>query len=70
MDRLGEARGYRPTFLAGGVIGTAVFGTLYLALAREPGKTPAIHGFGLVNVALAITALAAAALAGLAIRSR
>ena len=54
---------------AGGVIGTAVFGSLYLALAHDPGEQ-AIHGFAVVNLALAVTALAAAALAGLAIRSR
>lgn len=55
---------------SGGVIGTAVFGTLYLALARDPGSEQAVHGFALVNLVLAVTALAAAALAGLAIRSR
>jgi MFS family permease len=55
---------------AGGVIGTAVFGTLYLALARRPGPGPAVHGFAVVNLALAITAVAAAVMAGLAIRSR
>jgi MFS family permease len=54
----------------GGVIGTAVFGTVYLALAHAPGRDPAVHAFAVVNFALAITALAAAALAGLAIRSR
>ncbi len=55
---------------AGGVIGTAVFGTLYLALARHPGAQQAVHGFAVVNLALAVTALAAAAMAGLAIRCR
>jgi MFS family permease len=55
---------------AGGVIGTAVFGTLYLALSRGPGSASAIHGFALVNLALAGTALVAAALAGLAMHSR
>jgi MFS family permease len=55
---------------AGGVIGTAVFGSAYLALASDPGQVPAIHGFAVVNLALAVTALAAAALAGIAIRSR
>ena len=55
---------------AGGVIGTAVFGTLYLALARDHGRVPAIHGFAVVNLALAAAALAAAAMAGLAMRSR
>jgi hypothetical protein len=55
---------------AGGVIGTAVFGSVYLALASDPAQVPAIHGFAVVNLALAVTALAAAALAGIAIRSR
>jgi predicted MFS family arabinose efflux permease len=55
---------------ASGLIGTAVFGTVYLALARDPGREQAIHAFAVVNLALAITALAAAALAGLAIRFR
>ena len=55
---------------ASGVIGTAVFGTVYLALARDPGREHAVHAFAVVNLALAIAALAAAALAGLAIRSR
>jgi MFS family permease len=55
---------------AGGVIGTAVFGTLYLTLAPHPGAGPAVHSFAVVNLALAITALAAAVMAALAIRSR
>jgi hypothetical protein len=55
---------------ASGVIGTAVFGTVYLALARAPGREHAIHAFAVVNLAMAVAALAAAALAGLAIRSR
>jgi hypothetical protein len=55
---------------AGGVIGTAAFGTLYLTLARQPGAVHAVHGFAAVNLALAATALAAAAMAGLAIGSR
>jgi MFS family permease len=55
---------------AGGVIGTAVFGTLYLTLARQSGAAHAVHGFAAVNLALAATALAAAAMAGLAIGSR
>jgi MFS family permease len=52
----------------GGVIGTAAFGTLYLALARTPGQ--AVHGFALVNLALAGTALAAAAMAGVSVLRR
>ena len=54
---------------AGGVIGTAVFGTAYLALVSGPGQQ-AVHGFAVVNLAMAVTALAAAAMAGLAIRPR
>jgi len=59
-----------PARSAGGVIGTAGFGTRDPALARGPGNAPAIHGFAVVNLALAGVALVAAALAGLAIHSR
>jgi MFS family permease len=52
---------------AGGVVGTAAFGTVYLALVHDPGQA-ATHGFATVNLALAITALAAAAMAWLSIR--
>jgi hypothetical protein len=57
---------FNATTRAGGVIGTAVFGTVYLALAPDP--TRAVHGFALVNLALAVTALAAAALAWASVR--
>jgi MFS family permease len=50
----------------GAVIGTAVFGTMYLALVRHPGQ--ATHGFAVVSLALAGTALAAAAMAGVSVR--
>jgi len=50
----------------GGVIGTAAFGTLYLALVHHPSQ--AVHGFAVVCLALAGTALAAAAMAGRAVR--
>jgi len=53
---------------AGGVVGTAAFGTAYLALVHHPGQ--AVHGFAVVNVALAVTALAAAAMAALSVRRR
>ena len=57
---------FNTTTRAGGVIGTAVFGTVYLALAPDPAR--AVHGFALVNLALAVTALAAAALAWTSVR--
>jgi MFS family permease len=50
----------------GGVIGTAAFGSLYLALAHHPAQ--AVHGFAVVNLALAGTALAAAAMAAVSVR--
>ena len=61
---------------AGGVIGTAAFGTIYLAL--HPGASgaavhhpsQAVHSFALLNVALAATALAAAAMAAVSVRRR
>jgi MFS family permease len=57
---------FNTTTRAGGVIGTAAFGTAYLAFARDPGS--AVRGFALVNAALAVTALAAAAMAALSVR--
>jgi MFS family permease len=50
----------------GGVIGTAAFGTVYLALVHHPGQ--AVHGFAVLNFALAATALAAAAMAVVSVR--
>jgi MFS family permease len=52
---------------AGGVVGTAAFGTVYLALVHDSG---AAHGFATVNLALAVTALAAAAMAWLSTHRR
>jgi MFS family permease len=52
----------------GGVIGTAAFGTIYLALVHHPGQ--AVHGFAVLNFALAATALAAAAMAVVSVRRR
>jgi predicted MFS family arabinose efflux permease len=52
---------------AGGVLGAAAFGTAYLTLAR--GHQP-VHSFATINLALAVTALAAAVLAGLSVWRR
>jgi hypothetical protein len=52
----------------GGVIGTATFGTAYLALAPVPGQ--ALRGFATLNLAPAVTALAAAGLAWLSVAHR
>jgi predicted MFS family arabinose efflux permease len=52
----------------GGVIGTAAFGTVYLALVHHPSQ--ATRGFAVVCLALAATALAAAAMAAISVRSR
>lgn len=52
----------------GGVIGTAAFGTLYLALVHHPSQ--ATRGFAVVCLALAATALAAAVMAGISVRNR
>jgi MFS family permease len=59
---------FNTTTRAGGVLGTAAFGTAYFTLVH--GRSEAVHGFALLNFTLAATALAAAALAGLAIRPR
>jgi hypothetical protein len=53
---------------AGGVIGTAASGTVYLALVHHPGQ--AVHGFAVLNIALAVTAVAAAAMAVVSVRRR
>jgi MFS family permease len=52
---------------AGRVLGAAAFGTAYLALARD--HQP-VHSFATINPALAVSALAAAALAGLSVWPR
>ena len=57
---------FNTTTRVGGVIGTAAFGTVYLALAPTPGQ--AVHGFAALNLMLAATALAAGSLAVLSIR--
>ena len=59
---------FNTTTRAGGVIGTAAFGTAYLALVHD--RHQAVHGFATVSLAMAVTALVAAALAGLAVRRR
>jgi hypothetical protein len=59
---------FNTTTRAGGVIGTATFGTAYLALVHS--QRQAVHGFAVISLALAVTALAAAALAGLSVRRR
>jgi hypothetical protein len=51
---------------AGGVIGTAAFGTVYLALVHHPGQ--AVHGFAVLNLMLAATALVATAMAVVSVR--
>jgi hypothetical protein len=59
---------FNTTTRVGGVIGTATFGTAYLALAPVPGQ--AVRGFATLNLALAVTALAAAGLAWLPVAHR
>ena len=51
---------------AGGVIGTAAFGTIYLALVHHAAQ--AVHGFAVLNLTLAATALAATAMAVVSVR--
>jgi hypothetical protein len=57
---------FNTTTRVGGVIGTATFGTVYLALAPTPGR--AVHSFAALNLMLAATALGAGGLAALSIR--
>ena len=66
-ERAADVSGLFNTAARGGaVIGTAVFGTVYLALVHHRGQ--ATHGFAVVCLALAGTALAAAAMAGVSVR--
>jgi len=55
---------------AGGVVGTAAFGSLYLVLVPAGAHSPATatHGFALLNLALASAAVAAAVMAWTAVR--
>ena len=57
---------FNSTTRLGGVIGTAAFGAVYLALVHSPEQ--AARGFGAINLILAATALVAAAFAGLSVR--
>jgi MFS family permease len=59
---------FNTTTRAGGVMGTAAFGTAYLALVHHPSQ--AGHGFAVVSLALAAAALAAAGMAALSVRRR
>lgn len=59
---------FNTTTRVGGVIGTATVGTAYLAFAPVPGQ--AVRGFATLNLALAVTALAAAGLAWLSVAHR
>jgi MFS family permease len=61
---------FNTTLQVGGAIGVAVFGTVYLDLAPQPGPTPAIPAFGVTTLAMAATALLAGVLAQLAVRER
>ena len=54
----------------GSVIGVAAFGTVYLSLAPDPGQQAAVHAFTVVVVLFALTTLAGAVTAYLAIRER
>ena len=51
------------------MIGTAAFGTMYLALVHHAGQAVE-HGFAVLNLALAATALAATAMAVVSVRRR
>jgi hypothetical protein len=67
---LGTAFAGMLSHLTSSVIGTAAFGTLYLTLAPGPGRAEAARSFAVVNLALAVTALTAAAMAALSVRGQ
>jgi uncharacterized protein (TIGR03086 family) len=58
------------TLQVGGAIAVAAFGTIYLSLAHPVGAAPGGHAFAVTSLALAATALTAAAAAYLATHAR
>ncbi|QMU74094.1 MFS transporter [Streptacidiphilus sp. P02-A3a] len=60
---------FNTTLQVGGVLGVAVFGTVYLNLAPNGGHDAAIHGFTVTTFTLAAVALVAAVLARVALAS-
>jgi MFS family permease len=59
---------FNTTLQVGGALGVAIFGTVYLNLAPQPGAAAAAHGFGVTTLAMAATAVVATVLAQLAVR--
>lgn len=59
---------FNTTLQAGGALGVAVFGTIYLDLAPHAGQTAADHAFLVTTTAMAATAAVAAFLANRAVR--
>ncbi|WP_245790734.1 MFS transporter [Streptomyces monashensis] len=61
---------FNTTLQVGGVLGVALFGTVYLDLAPSGGRAAAVHGFMVITLVLSAVGFAAAALAQLAVLSR
>jgi MFS family permease len=58
---------FNTTIQVGGALGVAVFGTVYLDMAPDGGRSAAVPGFTVLTTALAITVVIAAVLAQAAI---
>jgi hypothetical protein len=58
------------TLVIGGAIGVAAFGSLYFALAAQPGEVHARHAFAAASLVLAVAAVVAAVAAYLATHVR
>ncbi|WP_189308446.1 MFS transporter [Streptomyces albospinus] len=57
---------FNTTLQVGGVLGVALFGTVYLALAPSGGRAAAMHGFMVITLVLSAVGIAAAVLSQLA----
>ncbi|WP_235095630.1 MFS transporter [Streptomyces sp. A1-5] len=61
---------FNTTLQVGGVLGVALFGTVYLDLAPSGGRTAAVHGFMVITLVLSAVGFAAAVLSQLAALSK
>ncbi|WP_438490064.1 MFS transporter [Streptomyces sp. S186] len=61
---------FNTTLQVGGVLGVALFGTVYLDLAPNGGHAAAMHGFMVITLMLGAVGFAAAFLSRLAVRSK
>ena len=61
---------FNTTLQVGGVLGVALFGTVYLDLAPSSGRAAATHGFMVITLVLSAVGFLAAVLSQLAVPSK